>query len=118
MKEISKKSADIKEWRKALDKDLELKFKDQTIAITEVFEEQNTKLNDKFSKMMEAHKADREASIHKSDQLTGIIQSLVQTSKEPITFKDSMQKDIEKLKINDTKNCHEQDPNKVNNQKR
>eukprot|EP00957_Ditylum_brightwellii_P102751 7830551-Ditylum_brightwellii.AAC.1 len=70
MKEVSKKSADIEEWRKAMNKDLELKFEEQNKAITEAFEEQNTKLNDKFSEMMVAHKADRQASIHKLDQLT------------------------------------------------
>eukprot|EP00957_Ditylum_brightwellii_P146001 11117998-Ditylum_brightwellii.AAC.1 len=72
----------MEEWHQNLDEELQLKFKEHTIIISEALEEQNAKMDANFQDMMEVYKEKLKTSQQQIEQLTTVAQQLLATTEQ------------------------------------
>eukprot|EP00957_Ditylum_brightwellii_P156718 11928623-Ditylum_brightwellii.AAC.1 len=62
MNTVSQQYVEMEEWRQNLDEELQLKFEEQNIIISEVLEEQNAKMDANVQDMLEIYKEEYKTS--------------------------------------------------------
>eukprot|EP00957_Ditylum_brightwellii_P059060 4479816-Ditylum_brightwellii.AAC.1 len=103
----------MEEWHQNLDEELQLKFKEQNIIISEALEEQNANMEANFQVMLEVYKEECKTSQQQIEQLTTVVQQLDTTLEQGSAFCRTIQSGVETMRVNATKNRREKDETEV-----